>query len=182
MRFLKQKTLSKFSMRDQTLFTNQFGLAVMNLTGGLRLPQGTTSQQPDPSKGRWPGNATNQTDDQYADGTIRYNVTVDPLTGKAIGLECFMDGAWEVVRAPSETTIYQQVLTGADGIETAFGPLDKDPVADANIMVYVENVYQHPVINYTVNYNYLGSGDQYLIFTSPVPFGKDVIVYFGFVN
>ena len=46
MRFLKQKTISKYSPSDNTLFTNHYGRAVMDLTGGLRLPKGSTAERP----------------------------------------------------------------------------------------------------------------------------------------
>jgi hypothetical protein len=182
MRFLKNQNINRFTINDQTLMTNQFGRAVMGLTGGLRLPQGTTSERPNPSQGRWPGVTSTQTNLQYADGTIRYNTTIDPLTLKAIGLECLIEGVWTVVRAPGASTIYKQTLGPGDAVTTAFGPLARNPVADDNIIVLVENVMQISVTNYTINYNYLGSGNQYIIFESPPPIGKYITIYFGFVN
>lgn len=182
MRFLKNQNINRFTINDQTLMTNPFGKAVMGITGGLRLPQGTTAERPDPARGRWPGITTTQTNLQYADGTIRYNTTVDPLTSKAIGLECLIEGVWEVVRGPGSTTIYKQTLGPGDAVTTDFGPLDRDPVADDNIIVLVENVMQISVTNFTIDYNYGGSGDQWIIFESPPPIGKYITVYFGYVN
>jgi hypothetical protein len=182
MRFLKNQNINRFTINDQSFMTNQFGRAVMGLTGGLRLPQGTTLQRPDPSQGRWPGITATQLNLQYADGTIRYNTDLDPLTGGTIGLECLIDGAWEVVRSPGAKTIYKQTLIGADGVETDFGPLDRDPIADDNIIVLVENVMQISVTNYTIDYNYNGTGEQWIIFESPPPPGKYITIYFGFVN
>jgi len=182
MRFLKNQNINRFTINDQTLMTNPFGKAVMGITGGLRLPQGTTAERPDPSRGRWPGITSTQTNLQYADGTIRYNTTIDPLTSKAIGLECLIDGVWEVVRGPGSTTIYKQTLGPGDAVTTDFGPLDRDPVADDNIIVLVENVMQISVTNFTIDYNYGGSGDQWIIFESPPPIGKYITIYFGYVN
>ena len=89
MRFLKQKTLSKYSPSDQTLFANHYGRAVMEITGGLRLPKGTTAQRPNLSGVRTTGGAN---------GFMRYNTTTNSI-------EAYVDGVWEVVRAPGATAI-----------------------------------------------------------------------------
>jgi hypothetical protein len=67
MKFLKQKNISKFSISDNTLFANHYGRAVMDLTGGLRVPKGTTAQRPQLSNVRTP-NGPN--------GYIRYNTNL----------------------------------------------------------------------------------------------------------
>jgi hypothetical protein len=177
MKFLKQKNISKFSITDQTLFTNQYGRAVMGLTGGLRLPQGTTAQRPQLTGVRYPGSST-----EFADGTIRYNTTTNSL-------EALIAGVWEVVRAPGTTSIRKQTLSAGDGVEDTFGPLAEIPIVppigtdfDYNIMVFVENVFQISVINYDVLFNYLGSGNAFIKFTSPLDLGKAATIYYGFAN
>jgi hypothetical protein len=178
MKFLKQKNISKFSITDQTLFTNHYGRAVMGLTGGLRLPQGTTAQRPQITNDvRYPGSST-----EFADGTIRYNTTTDSL-------EALIAGVWEVVRAPGAKSIRKQTLGPGDGVEDTFGALLEIPIVppvgldfDYNIMVFVENLFQISGDNYNVLFNYLGSGNAYLQFTSAVPLGKNITVYFGFSN
>lgn len=166
MRFLKQKTLSKYSPSDNSLFTNHYGRAVMDLSGGLRLPKGTTAERPQTSSVR-NGNGAN--------GFIRYNTDTNSL-------EAYIDGVWEVVRAPGAATITKQTLGPGDEVETTFGPLDIEPSADENILVFVENVFQHSGTNFNLDYNYLGSGQTYIQFTSPVPLDKYVTIYFGFAN
>ena len=109
MRFLKQKTLSKYSPSDQTLFTNHFGRAVMEITGGLRLPKGSTAQRPNLSGVRTTGGAN---------GFMRYNTTTNSI-------EAYIDGVWEVVRAPGATAITKQTLGPGNEIQTTFGPLTK---------------------------------------------------------
>lgn len=131
MKFLKQKNISKFSISDQTLFANQYGRAVMNLTGGLRLPKGTENQRPQLSGVRTLGDA---------EGFIRYNTDTKSI-------EAFVDGVWEVVRAPGAATITKQSLGPGDGIEQIFGPLHDDFeykfTADLNnLIILVENVWQ----------------------------------------
>ena len=165
MKFLKQKNISKYSATDQTLFTNHFGRAVMGLSGGLRLPQGTTAQRPNTSGVRYPGDAS-----EFADGTIRYNIDTNTL-------EALIAGVWEVVRAPGATTITKQTLGPGDGVVVAFGPLTLTPSSANNIIVLVENVMQISTTNYT-----LTSSNTYITFTSPVPAGKFVTIYFGFAN
>ena len=165
MKFLKQKNISKYSITDQTLFTNHYGRAVMGLSGGLRLPQGTTAQRPQTSGVRYPGDAT-----EFADGTIRYNLDTNSL-------EALIAGVWEVVRAPGATTITKQTLGPGDGAAVAFGPLTLTPSSADNIIVLVENVMQISTTNYT-----LTSSNTYITFTSPVPVGKFVTIYFGFAN
>jgi hypothetical protein len=165
MKFLKQKNISKYSATDQTLFTNHFGRAVMGLSGGLRLPQGTTAQRPNTSGVRYPGDAS-----EFADGTIRYNIDTNSL-------EALIAGVWEVVRAPGATTITKQTLGPGNGVDVNFGPLTLTPSSADNIIVLVENVMQISTTNYT-----LTSSNTVITFTSPVPPGKFVTIYFGFAN
>lgn len=181
MRFLKQKTLSKYSPSDQSLFTNHFGRSVMNLAGGLRLPKGTTDQRP---QGTMPGDAPARTLNG-ANGFIRYNTSINPMTGLEYGIEAFVGGAWVTVRAPGASTIYKQTIPGslADGTRTDFGPLTYVPASADNIIVLVENVFQISTTNFTLIDNYLGvSGSVGIQFTSPVPYGKDITIYFGFAD
>lgn len=170
MKFLKQKNISKFSISDQTLFTNQYGRAVMGLSGGLRLPQGTTAQRPNTTGVRYPGDSS-----EYADGTIRYNLDTNSL-------ECLIAGVWEVVRAPGATTITKQTLGPGNDADTIFGPLTYIPSNADNIIVLVENVMQISTTNYNLLNNYLGSGNTHIQFTSPIPTGKYATIYFGFAN
>jgi hypothetical protein len=166
MKFLKQKNISRFSISDQTLFANQYGRAVMDLSGGLRLPKGTTSQRPQLSGVRTP---------EGPDGYIRYNTDTNVL-------EAYIDGGWVIVRAGAASSITKQTLGPGDEVETIFGPLVEDPAQDDNIIVLVENVIQISVTNYNILYNYQGTGEAYIEFTSPVPLDKSITIYFGYAN
>jgi len=166
MRFLKQKTLSKYSPSDQTLFANHYGRAVMEITGGLRLPKGTTAQRPNLSGVRTTGGAN---------GFMRYNTTTNSI-------EAYVDGVWEVVRAPGATAITKQTLGPGNEVETTFGPLTKIPNSENNILVFVENVFQISDTNYNLVDNYLGSGNTYIVFTSSVPLDKYITIYFGYAD
>ena len=146
MKFLKQKNISKFSISDNTLFANHYGRAVMDLTGGLRIPKGTTAQRPQLSNVRTP-NGPN--------GYIRYNTTTNAV-------EAYINGVWEVVRASGATAI-QVSRFSANGTETTFGPLNAAYItnytaSDYNVMVLIDNVMQIGAkVNYTVVKRQAGS-------------------------
>jgi hypothetical protein len=146
MKFLKQKNISRFSISDNTLFANQYGRAVMDLTGGLRIPKGTTAERPQLSNVRTP-NGPN--------GYIRYNTTTNAV-------EAYINGVWEVVRASGATAI-QVSRFAANGTETTFGPLNSAYVtnytaSDYNIMILIDNVMQiGATVNYTVVKRQAGS-------------------------
>jgi hypothetical protein len=146
MKFLKQKNISKFSISDNTLFANHYGRAVMDLTGGLRIPKGTTSERPQLSNVRTP-NGPN--------GYIRYNTTTNAV-------EAYINGVWEVVRASGATAI-QVSRFAANGTETTFGPLNTAYVtnytaSDYNVMILIDNVMQIGAkVNYTVVKRQAGS-------------------------
>jgi hypothetical protein len=147
MRFLKQKTLSQYSAADDALMiydnrdlsthTQNGGRAVMDITGALRLPKGTTGQRPKLSGVRTPSGPN---------GYIRYNTTTNSIEG-------YIDSAWEVIRAPGASAIQVSRLP-ANGTETTFGPLNSAyassySVSDYNLLVLVDNVIQ---IGARVNY------------------------------
>jgi hypothetical protein len=146
MKFLKQKNISRFSISDNTLFANHYGRAVMDLTGGLRIPKGTTAERPQLSNVRTP-NGPN--------GYIRYNTTTNAV-------EAYIDGVWEVVRASGATAV-QVSRFAANGTETTFGPLNAAYVtnytaSDYNVMVLIDNVIQIGAkVNYTVVKRQAGS-------------------------
>ena len=146
MKFLKQKNISKFSISDNTLIANHYGRAVMDLTGGLRIPKGTTAQRPQLSNVRTP-NGPN--------GYIRYNTTTNAV-------EAYINGVWEVVRASGATAI-QVSRFAANGTETTFGPLNSAyltnyTASDYNVMILIDNVMQIGAkVNYTVVKRQAGS-------------------------
>jgi hypothetical protein len=167
MKFLKTKNISKFSINDRTIVAYPNGngpgaRVVMNAHGGLMLPKGTTSERPQLTGVRQPTDAN---------GTIRYNTTTSSI-------EAYVGGAWEVVRAPGTATITKQTLGPGNDVDVDFyfsGGLTA--VSADNLIVLVENVMQISSTNFTLLGGYNG-----IRFTSPVPTGKYVTVYFGFAN
>lgn len=185
MKYLKRKNISKFSISDNTLLTNDFGRAIMDLTGGLRIPKGTTAQRPQ----------LNQVPNG-SNGMIRYNTDPDPVIGGEIGVEVYINSRWEVIRAPGATTIYKQTIGPGNYSEIYFGPLDRIPASEDNILVFVENVFQISQTNFELETNPPGvalatygtvtagspyPAGTYLKFQEAVP-NKYVTVYFGFAN
>lgn len=186
MRFLKTKNISKWSTNDRTMIVYPDGIGpgnrvVFNATGGLMLPKGTTAQQPQLSGVRQPIDAN---------GTIRYNTTTSSI-------EAYVGGNWEVVRAPGASTILRSRIGTGNGTETVFGPLNASFLAsysrsDNNIIVLVENVFQigegeNFDVEQSVGGNLTGPASPYtdgwyIKFTSAVPLGKHVTVYYGYSN
>jgi hypothetical protein len=165
MKFLKGSSLNKFKPNSQQLFTNAFGRTVMDGTGALMLPKGTTAQRPKVSGVRAPAGAN---------GYMRYNSQTNVIEG-------YINGVWEVVKAPSTSSISKQTLGPGDATTTIFGPLSFTPANDDNIIVLVGNVWQISVSNYSILYNYLGGNNAFIQFTSPVPIGTYITIYYGFV-
>jgi hypothetical protein len=194
MRFLKQQNLSRYGLRDNALFvtnrplghTNDGSKAIMDLTGALRLPKGTENQRPEIT-GIVAG----------ANGFIRYNTSTNPLTGLDYGLEAYIGGVWETVKAPGAGTIVKQTIGPGNYAEEYFGPLSIVPASADNIIVLVENVFQISTTNFELIQNPPGLAQAtygtvvtgapypagwYLKFQEPVPLDKNVTVYFGFSN
>jgi hypothetical protein len=166
MKFLKTKNISKFSINDRSLISYPNGngpgnRVVINAKGGMMLPKGTTAERPQLSSVRQPTDAN---------GTIRYNTSTNSI-------EAYVGGAWEVVRAPGASSITKQTLGPGDGVVVTFGTLTLTPSSADNIIVLVENVMQISTTNYT-----LTSSNTNITFTSPVPLGKYITIYFGFAN
>lgn len=164
MKFLKTQNLSRYGLIDNTFRVNPYGRYIMDGTGGLRLPKGSTEQRPQQS-GVSIANGPN--------GTLRYNTTNQSL-------ECLIDGFWEIVKGSSAQAVTKQLLGPGDYVETLFGPLAQIPASENNILVFVENIFQISDSNYTLLYNYQGSGLVYIAFAEAIPLDKFVTIYFGF--
>lgn len=182
MRFLKQKTLSKYSPSDNAFMvydtrdsvTSNGGRAVMDITGALRVPKGTTDQRP---------RLTGVRNGGGGNGFIRYNTSLGPDGINEIGLEAYIGGVWEVVKSPGVAAIQKQTLGPGNDVDTIFGPLDQVPASENSIIVLVENVMQISDTNFNLLYDYLGTaGDTRIEFTSAVPTDKNITIFYGYSN
>jgi len=152
MKFLKTQNTSRYGVVDNAFRINPYGRYIMDGTGALRLPKGTTAQRPQLSGVSAPNGAN---------GYIRYNTSIDPVTGQNIGLEAYVNGAWEVVRAPGSATVTKQTLGPGDYVDDVFGPLVIVPSSADNILVFVENVFQISTTNFLLEQNtVIGAGAE----------------------
>jgi len=170
MKFLKTKNISKFSVSDNAYIQYPSGRIVIDSTNSLRVPKGTTAEQPQSSL--------------RTGGMIRYNTSsgagANPAA-TAIGLEMYHDGAWRTVRLKGPSTITKQTLGPGNNSETKFGPMTFVPASADNIIVLVENVIQISTTNFTLVTNPIGyASGTYINFLSSVPTGKEITVYYGF--
>jgi hypothetical protein len=175
MRFLKNQTLSKYGLTENSLriferpagHTDQGSRIVMDLTGALRLPKGTSDQRP---------SVSGVTTPEGANGYIRYNTSIDPVTLQQVGIEAYVNGVWEVVRAPGTSTITKQTLGPGDYVNDVFGPLDIVPATADNIIVLVENVFQISVTNFTLDQNPTAGSGEEIVATALVSGDEYIIV------
>ena len=149
MRFLKSQYTSKYSPNDNTVRVNPYGRAVMDFNGAVMIPKGTTAQRPQLTGVRHPIDGN---------GYLRYNTDNDAVTGQPIGIEAYVGGNWEVVRAPASAAVSIETLGPGNAADTVFGPLAKVPASANNIIVLVENVMQIPTTNFTLNQNPSSTG------------------------
>jgi hypothetical protein len=165
MKFLKKLQLAKKNLTDDRIAVDANSLVYFESTNAIKLPIGTTNQQPGQS-----GNTVTSP----ANGMVRYNSSTNQL-------EAYQNSAWRNVRFKEATAITQQTAGTGDGAETKFGPLSPIPTAAQNVLVLVENVMQIATTNYTLVQNPGGyAAGYYISFTSAVPVGKPVTVLHGF--
>ena len=174
MRLMKAQSTNLRSIRGNGVKYDTNDQVIMQSKKGLRLPKGRTSERP-----FYPEN-----------GYVRYNIETEQL-------EVYQNGQFREARfkEPNQDPgIVWQNLGNGDGVETVFGELQSgdtdypEPAASENILVLVENVVQIPGTNYdirqTAEVDITGPNTPYtetdtgwwIEFTSPVPFGKPVVV------
>ena len=165
MKFLKKLQLAKKNLTDDRIAVDANSLIYFESTNAMKLPIGTTNQQPGQSE---------NTITSPVNGMVRYNSDTNQL-------EAYQNSAWRNVRFKEATAITQQSAGTGDGTETKFGPLSPVPTAAQNVLVLVENVMQIATTNYTLVQNPGGyAAGWYISFTSAVPVGKPVTVLHGF--
>jgi hypothetical protein len=140
MKFYKRNSLNPKDPRSNNFAVDANGMILTKSVIGMEMPSGTTTQRP--------GGTTYPTE-PLVSGTVRYN------SDNNGDLEVYERSKWERIRTVRPATITVQNLGNGNYNNTIFGPLNSDYapsylVGSANIMVYVDNVYQIPVTNYTV--------------------------------
>jgi hypothetical protein len=145
MKYLKTKNISKFSVSDRTFIVNPYGRITTNSTNSLQIPVGTEAQKPQTS-------LLNQ-------GMIRIT---DPDLGtpsEGIGqFEVYQAGDWRPVKFKVPSQVSYSTPVAGNEIETIFYISPQPPLTiedgaawtGAQLMVYVENVFQLFNQNYVV--------------------------------
>lgn len=132
MKFYKRKPIDQHNPMDQGFAVEANGDIVTNSVTSMQLPAGAEGDKP------------TKTDD----GQIRYNTTLNDL-------EAHERGVWERIRTVRPAAIAVQNLGYGNYTSELFGPLNPDYEASymagpQNIMVYVDNVFQIPTLNYNL--------------------------------
>jgi hypothetical protein len=139
MRFLRNLNLNPKAPRDQRLNITKSDEVQFNTTRSLLLPSGPSA---------------NRAVSPVA-GMMRLNTD----TGQ---VEVYQSNVWRSLRFKEASGITLQNLGTGDGISTLYGPLNPAPPAivqdgntwtGANLMVYVENVFQIFNSNYLIAQN-----------------------------
>ena len=164
MRLIKRQTTNLRSPNGKGVIYDVWDQVTLDSNNNVLVPRGTTNERP-----LTPDN-----------GMLRYNTDRQEF-------EFYQDGAWRDVRAQDPVEIVQQNLGAGDDSTLHFGPLnsgDPDfpvPISPQSIIVLVENVFQIPVTNYTLEQNPAGFSDGwYVKFGTPPPTGKPVTVLHNF--
>lgn len=140
MRFIKRLGLNKKDPSSNTFAVEADGRIVTTTARSLQLPSGGTNARP--------GSPVN--------GMTRYNINT-------LDSEIYNSGGagtgWEKIKMNRQDAITPQNLGVGNYVNSLFGPLayQVDASKPQNIFVYVDNVYQIPTTNYTLEY---GSGVQ----------------------
>jgi hypothetical protein len=161
MRFLRNINLNPKAPHDQRLRITKGDEVQFNTQYSLQLPSGPTA---------------NRASSPSA-GMMRLNTTTNEV-------EVYQSSNWRSLRYKEAGAIALQNLGNGDGISTLYGPLSPAPPtvaqsgstwSGANLMVYVENVFQifntnyliaqNPTVNTTVN-TLANSGSTSIILNS----------------
>ena len=132
MKFYKRLPVDRHAPTSNRLTMLVDGRLVTNSTNSYELPRGTKIQRPT----------------EVVNGQIRYSTTLKEI-------EARVNDVWEKIRTVRPGKLAVQNLGVGNNQNAVFGPLNPDYTpsylaGDANIMVYVDNVYQIPGVNYTV--------------------------------
>jgi 3D (Asp-Asp-Asp) domain-containing protein len=131
-KFYKRQNMDYTNPRTNKLAVEITGEIVTDTSAGMQTPRGDAASRIE--------NPVN--------GTIRYNTEIGP-GGE---LEAYINGTWEIIKTNRQAIVTQQEFDNGDYQDTIFGPLAYNIDIDKpqNLVVYVENVYQLPEINYTL--------------------------------
>jgi len=139
MRYIKKLALYSKSPMDDRLSVLQDNRIVTTSKTTLEVPTGAKTDRPS----------------TIVDGTVRYNTTLNEFEvyNSMGGLNSNpLNTNWEIIRTIRQATITPQNLGYGNYNDYIFGPLayKVDTTKPQNVLVFVDNVYQIPVTNYTL--------------------------------
>lgn len=132
MKFYKRQNTDKMDPMSSRWAIETDGRLVTDSTNSMETPSGNAIERPETP----------------VLGSIRFNTDI----GGGGELEVYVRDNWEIIKTNRHATVTQQEFDNGDYADTIFGPLayDIDPSKPENLTVYVENVWQIPNINYTL--------------------------------
>jgi hypothetical protein len=132
MKYIKRLALNRKNQQDNRFAVEADDRIVTTSKVSFQLPNGASADRP-----------------TGVDGMVRYNNTInDPevynISGEGTG--------WEKIKTNRQSSITPQSLGVGNYIDNIFGPLSYDVLTSRpqNVMVFIDNVYQIPVTNYTL--------------------------------
>lgn len=129
MKFVKRLVLNKYRPASQNFVVEIDGKVVTDSNAELQLPSGSTAQRAE----------------TFNNGQIRYNKDFNEI-------EAYINGTWEFLRTRRQGNVQFQTVGIGNYVDSIYGPLSTriDPTKPQNVMLYVENVFQVPTVNYTL--------------------------------
>jgi hypothetical protein len=122
------KFVKRLNLNRKRPTSGQFAVEVdqrieTNSVVSLQTPAGTKAQRPT----------------TYKNGQLRYSKDLNEL-------EAYINGQWEIIKTVRQPRLSYKTYSGANYLNTIFGPLeyDVDTSKPQNVTVYIENVPQLP--------------------------------------
>ena len=134
MKFYKKLSLNTKDPMNERFAIRADDKIVTTSQKSIQIPSGPTTSRP----------AISDT----VNGDLRYNNDI-PIGGN---FEGFIGGVWKILKANAPQDITQQIFLNGNYANMYFGPLsyNVDVSRPQNVLVYVENVPQISVLNYTL--------------------------------
>jgi len=132
MKFYKRQSINISDPFSNAFAVEADGRIVTNTTVEMETPSGTKQQR----------------SNNPALGSLRFNTEIGYEGGE---LEVYVRDQWEIVKTNRQAEIVRQTFYG-NYLDTYFGPLAYylDTTKPQNVQIYIENVYQIPQTNYTL--------------------------------
>jgi hypothetical protein len=130
------KYVKKLNLNRKRPTSGEFNVVVDHYTAGNPIERIETNL---PVSIQVPAGAQTDRPTTFKNGQLRYNTTLKEL-------EAYVNGTWEIISTVRQPTISYKSYSGANYLNTIFGPLpyDVDTGKPQNIQVFIENVPQLP--------------------------------------